>query len=144
MFFFPYRLDASANTIPVLTVLICLLCGFVYWQQYTVDTRYFETLEKFCLYDLSKRERTWLQRVHGDAPGHSCATMLESIRESADPNARITELVAQTKPIKLFAAKQDNIDYVEGKIRDIYEKFERDVPEHLTDDLATTRPSSTW
>ena len=136
MFFFPYRLDASINNLPFLTVLICLLCCLVYWQQYSKDTAYFDQLEKFCLYQLSKRERSWLERVHGDAPGHSCATMLESIRDAEDPEARIEELVAGTKPIKLFTSKQANIDYVEKKIRDIYKKFERDVPENLTEDLA--------
>jgi len=136
MFFFPYRIDARKGGLPFLTVLICLLCLFIYWQQYKVDNRYFYELEKFCLYQLSKRETAWLDRVHGDAPGHSCVTVLESIRETADPDAEIKRLAGGTKPIKLFTSKQDNINYIEKRLQEIYQKFDRDVPKHLTSDLA--------
>lgn len=136
MFFMPYRLDANRNGLPFLTLLICLLCTFVYWQQYTADERYFAEIEKFCLKDLSKREVSWLNRVPVNIAGNRCGVVLETIRAADDGEAEIKRMAGAVKPIRLFESKQANIAHIEKQLRDIYRKFERDVPEHLTSDLA--------
>ena len=136
MFFMPYRIDANRNGLPFLTVLICLLCTFIYWQQYSIDKQYFASIEKFCLQDLSKREVAWLNRVPMDFTGNRSGLVLEAIRDAADADAEIERMSAQAKPNKLFTSKQDNIAHVGKQLSDIYRKFERDVPEHLTSDLA--------
>lgn len=136
MFFMPYRLDANRTGVPFLTLLICLLCTFVYWQQYSADKRYFEEIKKFCLQDLSKREVAWLNRVPMDVAGNRCGVVLESIRDADDAGAEIERMASQAKPTRLFQSKQANVDHVEKQLSEIYRKFERDVPEHLTSDLA--------
>ncbi len=136
MFFMPYRLDANRNGLPFLTLLICLLCSFVFWQQYSLDKRYFAEIEKFCLQDLSKREVMWLNRVPMDFAGSRCGVVLESIRAADDDQAEIERMAKSVKPLKLFESKQANIDHIGKQLREIYRKFERDVPEHLTSDLA--------
>ncbi len=136
MFFLPYRLDANRNGIPFLTLLICLVCIFVYWQQYSADKQYFKSIERFCLYDLSKREVAWLNRVPSEFKGNRCAVVLETIRDSADAGSEIKRLARLAKPIKLYESKQENIRHVENELGSIYQKFERDVPRHLTSDLA--------
>ena len=136
MFFLPYRLDATRNAIPFLTLLICLLCVFVYWQQYTADRKYFQAIEQFCLKDLSAREIAWLKRIPLEQAGHPCAVVLESIRETTDPELEINRLAKLSKPIRLYTSKQKNLEHVEQQLTSIYRKFERDVPEHLTSDLA--------
>jgi len=136
MFFMPYQLDANRKGLPFLTLLICLLCSFVYWQQYTADQRYFAEIEKFCLQDLSKREAAWLNRVPMKFAGNRCGIVLESIRAADDGEAEIKRMAKQVKPIKLFESKQANIDHIEKQLGEIYRKFEHDVPEHLTSDLA--------
>ena len=135
MFFFPYRLDARINGLPFLTVFICLLCTFIYWQQYQADKRYYVEFERFCVASLSKREMTWLERVHGDSPGYSCLVILETIRDAEDQPAEIRRLAEQTRPIKLFADKEDNIVYIEKRITEIHDKFEDNVSQHLTSNL---------
>ena len=136
MFFLPYRLDAKRNGIPFLTLLICLVCIFVYWQQHSADRDYYKSIERFCLYDLSKREIAWLNRVPSERPGNRCAAVLETIRDSEDATAAIERLSRLAKPIKLYKSKQENIRHVERELGGIYHKFERDVPRHLTSDLA--------
>lgn len=136
MLFLPYRLDANRNGLPFLTLLICLLCTFVYWQQYSLDRQYFQAIEKFCLEDLSKREVAWLNRVPTEFAGNNCGIVLESIRDAEVADVEIKRLAQLAKPIKLYASKQGNIDHVETQLTEIYDKFERDVPGHLTSDLA--------
>ncbi len=136
MFFLPYRLDARRNGIPFLTLLICLVCIFVYWQQYSADRQYFESIERFCLHDLSQREIAWLNRVPSEQAGNRCAAVLETIRDSEDASAEIERLSSIAKPIKLYESKQENLRHVERELGSIYRKFERDVPRHLTSDLA--------
>lgn len=135
MFFFPYRLDANTRRWPILTLLICCLCAAVYWQQYSVDRKYFVALEKFCTEDMSKREHAWLNRVPTGYHGDNCGFLLEVIRESGQPKAEIERLAAEVEPINLFRSKQDNLDHVEKQLTGIYRKFERDVPAPLTRDL---------
>jgi membrane associated rhomboid family serine protease len=135
MLFFPYRLDANTRRWPALTLLVCLLCAFVYWQQYSVDRRYVLALENFCVEQLSKREHAWLNRVPTEYRGNNCVFLLESIRESGDAQAEIERLAGLTRPINLFASKQDNLDHVRKQLSDIYLKYERTVPEPLTRDL---------
>jgi membrane associated rhomboid family serine protease len=135
MFFFPYRLDANTHRWPVLTLLICILCALIYWQQYSVDRQYVQALKKFCLEDLSARELAWLNRVPTQRRGNKCGFLLESIRETGDADAEIERLAALTRPIKLFASEQENRAHVESILTEIYRKFEHDVPEPLTRDL---------
>jgi membrane associated rhomboid family serine protease len=135
MFFFPYRLDANTHRWPVLTLLICILCASIYWQQYSVDRQYAQALKKFCLEDLSQRELAWLHRVPTDGHGNKCGFLLESIRETGDAGAEIERLAALTRPIKLFASGRENRAHVESILAEIYNKFEREVPEPLTRDL---------
>lgn len=135
MFFFPYRLDANTSRWPVLTLLICILCALIYWQQYSVDRQYVQTLKKFCLEDLSKRELAWLNRVPTKRRGNKCGFLLESIRETGDAQAEIERLAALTPPIKLFTSSQQNLEHIETQLIDIYRKFESAVPEPLTRDL---------
>ncbi len=132
MFFFPYRIDANKSGIPFLTILICLVCIFIYWQQYSIDKRYFQSIESFCTQDLSKREIAWLDRLPANGLYNQCATVLESIREKDDAAAEIDRLVKLAKPIKLFTSKQENLNYINRKISDIYQKFESYVPRNLT------------
>lgn len=136
MFFLPYRLDANRNGIPFITLLICLLCVFIYWHQYSADEQYFQSIEQFCLHDLSKREIAWLNRIPSRQPGNRCAVVLESIRASEDATSEIERLARIAKPIRLYQSKQDNLRHVEQELGSIYRKFERDVPRHLTSTLA--------
>ena len=135
MFFFPYRLDANTHRWPFLTLLVCILCALVYWQQYSVDREYFLALKKFCRQDLSKRELAWLNRVPTERRGNKCSFLLESIRETGAADTEIERLAGLTRPIKLFVSEQENRDHVEKQLAEIYRKFERDVPEPLTREL---------
>ncbi len=136
MFFFPYRLDANRNCLPILTVLICLLCTFIYWQQYTADKRYFDSIAHFCGETLNAREIGWLERVPAQGEYDHCATLLEGIRASDGPEAEIERLARLAKPLRLYTSEADNLRHVEQRLAEIYHRFERDVPGHLTSDLA--------
>ncbi len=136
MFFLPYRLDANRSGIPFLTLLICLVCIAVYWQQYSADKQYFVSIERFCLHQLSPREIAWLNRVPSEQRGNRCALVLESIRGADDATAEIERLAKIAKPVKLFESKTENLRHAERELDRIYRKFERDVPRHLTSDLA--------
>ena len=132
MFFFPYRLDANTHRWPILTLLLCILCAAIYWQQYSVDRAYVLALNKFCLEDLSQRELAWLNRVPAERRGNKCGFLLESIRETGNADAEIERLAALTRPIRLFTSEQENRKHVVTQLTEIYRKFERDVPEPLT------------
>lgn len=136
MFFFPYRIDSRKAGLPILTVLICIVCAFIYWQQYKIDNQYYQALEKFCYTDLSKREIAWINKVPFTGDISHCQFVLESIREAENSESQILQFSKQIKPVKLFASKQENLNYTTEKITEIYKRFDREVPESLTDGLA--------
>ena len=136
MFFIPYRIDSRKSGLPILTVLICIVCVFIYWQQYSIDNKYFQALEKFCYQDLSKRETSWINRIPATANSSHCQFVLESIREADNAETEIIRFARQIKPVRIFTSKQENLNYVVQQLTTIYNRFEIEVPENLTDDLA--------
>jgi membrane associated rhomboid family serine protease len=136
MFFFPYRIDTQLKGFPLVTLLICLLCCYVYWQQYTADNQYYGAIEQFCKHDLSKRELGWVDRLPAISDEDNCGTKLEAIRQTEDAQTEIKRLARAVKPIKLFASKKSNLEYLEKQYGEIFTRFEQKVPHHLTARLA--------
>lgn len=135
MLFLPYRIDSRKSGLPILTVLICIICVAIYWQQYTVDNRYYRALDYFCNHGLSKHEAAWLNKVQFDTNGNRCQAVLESIRDAEDASIEIRRLAGLVKPVRIFPTKQKNFDYVVQQLSDIYAKYDIEVPPSLTDNL---------
>ncbi|MFT5505202.1 MAG: membrane associated rhomboid family serine protease [Gammaproteobacteria bacterium] len=136
MFFFPYRIDTQLKGFPIVTLLICILCCYVYWQQYSADNRYFDAINQFCEHELSKREAGWVDRLPAISDRDDCGSKLESIRKTEDAQTEIKRLARAVKPIELFTSKKRNLQYLEKQYTEIYAKFDQKVPQHLTAKLA--------
>ena len=136
MFFLPYKIDSKKSGLPIFTVLICILCTFIYWQQYKVDRAYYAALEKFCITDLDRRTKSLLTKISHSSTGNQCQIIFESIRNAPEATAKMRKLAKESKSINLLANKQDNIDYIYDGLEKAYKKFEFTVPQELTSRLA--------
>lgn len=122
MFFIPYRIDSRKSGLSILTVLICIVCRFIYWQQYSIDSKYYQSLERFCNQDLSKREISWINKVPTQSKSSHCQYVLETLREADDSSTEILRFSKQVIPVRLFTSKQKYLDYVEKQLGDIFRK----------------------
>lgn len=135
MLFLPYRLDSKKIGFPIFTLLICLVCLFVYWNQYSKDSQHHIAVENFCHGSLDAREVSFLRNVARSKSGNPCSELFPIIRDAEDSEAKIQELTKKTRPLGIFASKEQEYDYIYNKLSDLYDSYDSKVPPNLTDDL---------
>lgn len=126
--FFPYKMDSGAKGLPLFTVLICILCTWVYWQQYIKDTQYQKSVTNFCHIYLDAHAYRTLQFAVPDISKENCHNIFDEIRTSRSVDRKITELAQNAKPLGIFASKEDDQAYLYNRILEHYRNFDVNVP----------------
>ena len=136
MFFLPYKIDSDKNSLPIFTILICILCTVIYWQQIKVDRAYYSAIEKFCITDLVRRTESLLTKVPYLSTGKQCRVIFESIRNAPNATAKILNLSKESQPLNLSGNQQNDIAYIYNQLEKAYNIFRVTVPKELTSRLA--------
>ncbi|PCJ46545.1 MAG: hypothetical protein COA99_02390 [Moraxellaceae bacterium] len=136
MIFLPYKLDSEKKGIPVFTLLVCFVCLFVYWNQYSQDVQHKKTAESFCSKDIDSRSIEILRHVSHSKSGNQCYQILESIREAKHPAKKIEEFAQTAKPVGIFKSKADDEKYILNRLERLYKRYNEQVPKNLTDELS--------
>ncbi|MAM88945.1 rhomboid family intramembrane serine protease [Allohahella sp. A8] len=140
----PYRIDARKRGLPLITVLICLISGVVFWEQVESERQYRASIESFCSSALDDHAISILQTITHDKRQRPCFSFFNPIREASDPEAAMAELVAQAEPLDIFVSPIDGQAYIASVLRDSYEYYDRAIPELLTDKLAYDPKDLDW
>ena len=135
MLFLPFKLDSEIRMLPVFTLLTCIICIVVYWNQYTQDEAFYDSVMSFCYEELDEKSILFLRDVANVSEGNLCYEIFDSIRQADDPNQRMAELVQGAKPIGLFPTEQDEYNYYLGRLDSLYRIYDRKVSENLTNKL---------
>ncbi len=136
MIFLPYKIDLEIKKIPLFTILICIVCIFIFKKQYSEDTRHYEAVQRFCYKTLEDNEISLLRNISHEEDGNQCEVIFKSIREAQDSKVKLTELVKQAKPIGLFPTEADDFNYIYNRMERMYQRYESRVPGNLTDKLS--------
>lgn len=136
MFFFPFRMESRKQGLPLITVLVILLCLFVYREQVTQDRAYYEALDQYCLHDIDKEVLSALRLVRHQERGNFCAEVYNEVRESERPVIKLKELAQQAKGTGLFATREDDETWIYLRLAEGYKGFDSRVPYLLTKDLS--------
>ncbi len=136
MLFLPYKMDTRKQGIPLFTVIICIVCCLVYWEQYEADVNYWDSANSFCQYHLDASTEDLIKRVDPEYSYYTCHQFFESIRNAENPRQRLDELAESAPPLGLFADERDDFNYLHSALLSAYRSFERVVPRNLTNDLA--------
>lgn len=134
--FLPYKMDSGTKGLPLITVLICLLCTWVYWQQYTKDSQYQKSIHNFCQIYLDAHAYRTLELVNPAISKSNCHEMFDDIRESRNVDEKITQLARQAKPLGIFEKKKDDEAYLYNRVLEYYRNYDVTVPPPLTDALS--------
>ncbi|MCB1667140.1 MAG: rhomboid family intramembrane serine protease [Porticoccaceae bacterium] len=136
MIFLPYKLDTSINRLPILTLLVCILCVFVYWQQYSIDKDHSKAVEKFCYDNIDKGAIAFLRKIARTESGNQCPEIFQAIRTAPNTQLKIEELSKEAIPSTLFSSNADNLKYVHNRLTELFKQYDSTVPKSLTSTLA--------
>lgn len=136
MFFLPYKLDSDLSKIPYITILICLVCIFIYWNQYRQDASYSDGVVQFCNGSIQRNDLILIRKISHKETGDLCEELFESIRNAPNPKEKLNELALQSDPIGSFASSEDDYSYRLVRLEELYRQYEYAVPKNLTGKLA--------
>ncbi len=148
MVFFPYQADLSLRRPPLLTILVCLACLYIFYLQLVSASRYGNAIQHFCINLHSQIEQERMLKsvtknvTHNDL-GQVCPQMLLEIREAPNAGNRIDQLAANAIPLTLFKP-DDERAYIAGHIEEAYWRFEQQVPQDLTESLVYAPDEMQW
>jgi membrane associated rhomboid family serine protease len=134
MLLFPYKADVDLGRWPVLTLIVCAVCIWVFARQAISEHKYSEALSDFCNRQVTRDELLVLRYVTDDPEQHYCNLMLE-IRDAPDPKRAMLDLAESAKPTPFYRNKSDSTDYIYSVLSESSRRFERAVPKNLTDEL---------
>ena len=135
MFFLPYKMDSRKAGLPLFTVLICIICVFVYWQQYSEDQRHYRAIHDFCVVKLERSTASIVDSLSDYKGPSACYDVFESVRQAPDAEQKLWELAEQA-PQSSFFSQQDSRTYIYKELLASYQLYEYEVPGLLTMDLA--------
>lgn len=136
MFFLPYKLDSDLNRIPFITIFICLLSIFIFWNQYRQDLRYYDGVKQFCNENIQRNDLILIRKISHKETGNQCEELFESIRNAPVPKEKLNELALQSDQIGTFANSDDDYTYRLVRLEELYRQYEYMVPKNLTLELA--------
>lgn len=143
MFILPYKADIDLYRFPFLTVLVCLVCGIVFYMQ--SESRD-EALEYTHLYCQQNQERIFhiaLKKVYADSSlsdYDNCQRFLLETHNSLEPEKHLDELIENAGNISGQSAEKSQ-RIISYQLKKKYEAYKGLSVNDLTNDFAYV-PSS--
>jgi membrane associated rhomboid family serine protease len=122
MLFFPFRVDLNFNRVPLLTILICVVCIFVYIQQEASSTEMKSAANAYCQKDHERMFWLVIEKVYGERDSEACSEIFYHIHSNKDPDKRIDELVEQSDKFSSRSEVSSRI-IIHGMLEEKYREF---------------------
>lgn len=117
-----------------MTLIVCAICVWVFARQTISENAYRMALEDYCTQQITRDEQLVLKYLGGQPYAHFCQVMLE-VRDAPDKRAAIRKLADASKQTPFYKNPQDSSDYVYNTLLQSSQRFERAIPQNLTDNL---------
>ena len=131
MLFLPYTVELQLNRKPVITVLVCLLCLWVFISQQTSSARTVTSALDYCSTRHAHGFWVAIEKVTGARSRESCAATLAAIHSSTDPAALIQTMASEASPYQSFS-KEAGRRYTVSQLTHHYLAFSKQAPPDLT------------
>ena len=122
MLFFPFRVDLNFNRIPLLTILICVMCLFVFLRQEASFDEMQKAAKSYCQKDHERMFWLVIEKVYGERDVEACSKIFYHIHSSKYPNKRIDELVEQADTFTSRNEVSSRI-IIRGMLQEKYHEF---------------------
>jgi membrane associated rhomboid family serine protease len=130
----PYKADVELSRWPVMTLLICSVCIWVFARQAYSEHRYAQALDNFCDHSITRDEQLAFRYLRSESERHYCQVLLE-IRAAPDHKQAMRKIAETARPMAFYREKADSTAYIYGVLESSLMRFERAVPRNLTDEL---------
>jgi len=134
--FLPFMMDSQKRGLPVVTVFICLVCLFIYWEQYNTDKQHTDAVATFCTKTLDGNTQAIHRHIAHRFPGIGCQQVYQALRDSESPAEQLREIIENIQPLGLFTPIGEDRAYMYGRIVESFERYQILVPAPLTAKLA--------
>ena len=135
MLFFPFRVDLNFNRVPLLTILICVVCLFVYIKQEASSDEMKKAANEYCQKDHERMFWLVIEKIYGERDSEACSQIFYHIHSSKYPDKRINELVEQSDKFSSRSEVSSRV-IIHGMLEEKYREFRlRGVKNDLTTQL---------
>ena len=122
MLFFPFRVDLNFNRIPLVTILICVVCLFVFIKQEASFDEMQKAAKEYCQKDHERMFWLVIEKVYGERDTEACSSVFFHIHSYKNPNQRIDELVEQADNFNSRTEISSRI-IIRGMLEEKYREF---------------------
>ena len=122
MLFFPFRVDLNFNRIPLLTILICLICIFVFIRQEASFDEMQRASKEYCQKDHERMFWLVIEKVYGERDVEACSSVFYHIHSYKNPKQRIEELVEQADKFNSRSEVSSRV-IIRGMLEEKYQEF---------------------
>ncbi len=122
MLFFPFRVDLNFNRIPLLTILICVICIFVFIKQEASFADMENASKKYCQQEHERMFWLVIEKVYGERDADACSKIFYHIHSYKNPEKRIDELVQQADQFDSRTAVSSRV-IIRGMLEEKYREF---------------------
>lgn len=133
--FLPYRADLEFTRIPVVTVLVCLVCVIVFFNQRQSYQDITRSAAEFCSQDHPRRFWLTMRKLAGEQADTECPEIMSAIQASAHPHEVINRLAEHARHWDLMNAAESRA-YTVQQLESAYGDFKSSVKPGLTEQLA--------
>lgn len=138
MLFFPYRADIKLSRMPLLTLLVCIICIFIYWQQVKNEKELYEYSQSFCSQQKSHTHRIVMNKLasaYGYKGDDFCSSIFLTLNFSENRSDFIQKMVLETDKFS-GRSLQNTHKYIEKYMLKKTAEFNQGAPENLTNSLS--------
>lgn len=122
MLFFPFRVDLNFNRFPLLTILVCLVCLFIFTKQEASFDEMQQASKEYCQKEHERMFWLVLEKVYGERDAEACADVFYHIHSYKYPEIRIDELVEQADKFDSRTEVSSRI-IIRGMLEEKYRDF---------------------
>lgn len=122
MLFFPFRVDLNFNRIPLLTILVCVVCLFVFIKQEASFANMQKASKEFCQKDHERMFWLVIEKVYGERDIESCSSVFYHIHSNKYPDKMIAVLVEQADKFNSRTEFSSRI-IIRGMLEEKYREF---------------------
>jgi membrane associated rhomboid family serine protease len=134
MLLVPYKADVDLGRWPVLTLLVCCVCIWVFTRQVYSEHKYEEAIGNYCDNRITREEQIAFRYVQSGAEQHYCQVLL-AIRAAPDRKQAMHDIAEAARPTSFYRNKSDSAAYLYSVLESSSQRFELAVPENLTNEL---------
>jgi len=131
MLFFPYRVDIDLKRLPFVTIIICVLCIYIYYQQSVSEIAINKSAAEFCQKDQPRIFLLVVKKLTKSDNISACVVILRSLHTNSNPQNIINKLVDHADAFDSMSIIRSR-EIMVNTLEKSYDDFKKHAPHSLS------------